>query len=200
MNTAICDNNHKFLPFPYVTVETGDMTTNAMDRHETLLHDGRRIAFRPIAPDDGPRLCDHVARSSAESRRLRFFKSTSRLDPNFADKLAEVDHARRCAFVGSLEGDDAIRAVGRYEWTSPGEAEIAFLIEDEFQGHGLGHTLFELLKAHAALNGISRFTAMVLPENRKMIGMFAATGLPMKVRTDGSTLLVELELEGEAAA
>ncbi|HMS58986.1 MAG TPA: GNAT family N-acetyltransferase [Tepidiformaceae bacterium] len=170
------------------------MTYAAPDRPKTLLRDGRTMAFRPIAPDDGPRLCDHVARSSAESRRLRFFKSTSRLDPNFADRLAEVDHRRRCAFVGHLCGDDAIRAVGRYEATAPGEAEIAFLIEDEFQGHGLGRELFELLAENAARNGIKRFTAMVLPENRKMIGMFERMGRPMSVRTDGCTLLVELDL------
>lgn len=170
------------------------MTTEAAERHEKQLRDGRRIAFRPIASDDGPRLCDHVARSSAESRRLRFFKSTSRLDPNFADRLAEVDHRRRCAFVGQLAGDDAIRAVGRYEATGSGEAEIAFLIEDEFQGHGLGRELFELLAANAALNGITRFTAMVLPENRKMLTMFESMGRPISVRSDGTTLLVELEL------
>ncbi len=38
---------------------------------------------------------------------------------------------RRCAFVGHLCGDDAIRAVGRYEATAPGEAEIAFLLTDD---------------------------------------------------------------------
>ena len=164
---------------------------NAERLRLTVILDALHARLAGLTREDLEWLLRDCAHPESDARRDDF---TSRLDPNFADRLAEVDHRRRCAFVGQLDGDDAIRAVGRYEATGSGEAEIAFLIEDEFQGHGLGRELFELLAANAARNGITRFTAMVLPENRKMLTMFESMGRPISVRSDGTTLLVELEL------
>ena len=58
----------------------------------------------------------------------------------------------------------------------PKIAESAFAVADEFQGRGIGTRLLEQLAARAAEQGIERFVAQVLADNRNMLGVFEAVG------------------------
>jgi len=100
------------------------------------LRDGTPVRVRPIRPDDAPRLIEFHSRLSMNTTRLRFFTPMKRLSAAFADQLCTVDFKKRCAFViSSLDFDD-IHAVGRYEGESRHSAEVAFVVEDSFQGKG----------------------------------------------------------------
>ena len=59
---------------------------------------------------------------------------------------------------------------------SPGEAEVAFLVEDQHQGRGIAQLLLEHLAQAGRENGVDRFVADVLPENVKMIQVFRDAG------------------------
>ena len=97
-----------------------------------------------------------------------------RLPPDWARFLANVDYVTRFALVAEspVPGDDAIIAVARYEPTDDADtAEVAFVVQDEWQNRGLGSVLFtEILRAGQA-NGISRFRAWILADNRRMIDL-----------------------------
>ena len=56
-------------------------------------------------------------------------------------------------------------AVGRYDVVKPGEAEVAFLVEDQHQGRGIGQLLLEHLAQAGRERGVERFVAEVLPDN-----------------------------------
>jgi len=56
-------------------------------------------------------------------------------------------------------------AVGRYERLGPAEAEVALVVEDAFQGRGIGSMLLTRLATAARANHIERFVGTVLPEN-----------------------------------
>jgi GNAT superfamily N-acetyltransferase len=56
-------------------------------------------------------------------------------------------------------------------------ADISFLIEDEFQGRGLGTVLMGALAIAARRNGICRFCADVLAENAPMRAILAHAGI-----------------------
>ena len=58
-------------------------------------------------------------------------------------------------------------AVGRYDVVEPGEAEVAFLVEDQHQGRGIGQLLLEHLAQAGRERGIERFVAEVLPDNQR---------------------------------
>src|SRR5437764_10906556 len=64
-------------------------------------------------------------------------------------------------------------------------AEAAFAVADELQGHGIGTRLLERLAALAAEQGIERFVAEVMPENRAMLGVFEGAGLEVTRELDG---------------
>ena len=91
-----------------------------------------------------------------------------RLPPDWARMLATVDYRRRLALVAERGPSDApeLVGVGRYEPTDdPDTAEIAFVVQDGFQGRGRGSILLRQLLDAAEARGIHRFRAFVLADN-----------------------------------
>jgi RimJ/RimL family protein N-acetyltransferase len=141
---------------------------------DVTLKDGTALHIRPIRPDDAPRLMDLYDRLSRLSAYQRFFSIMKRLPPDWARLLATVDHRRRLALVAERGPADApeIEAVARYEPTDdPGTAEVAFAIQDGYQGKGLGTLLLRHLLDAAEARGIHRFRAYVLADNRRMLDL-----------------------------
>ncbi|HEY2991758.1 MAG TPA: GNAT family N-acetyltransferase [Methylomirabilota bacterium] len=155
----------------------GELTAARFDR-ELMLRDGTRVRMRPIRPDDEPRLValyDHLGR---DTRYQRFFSVMRRLPPDWAHFLANVDYARRFALVAEAPGDaDTLIAVARYEPAGePDTVEVAFVVQDAWQERGLGTLLFRDLLAAAEGNGIRRFRAWVLADNRRMLDLISRLG------------------------
>ena len=154
-----------------------DLAAARFDR-ELALRDGTRVRMRPIRPDDAPRLVALYEHLSGDTRYQRFFSTMRRLPPDWARFLAAVDYTRRFALVAEAPGDaETLIAVARYEPAGePDTVEVAFVVQDAWQGRGLGTLLFQELLAAAAGNGIRRFRAWVLAENRRMLGLIARLG------------------------
>lgn len=142
---------------------------------DVVLRDGSTGHLRPISPLDADAVQAFHMRQSQASIYLRFFTYKSSLSAKELKRFTEVDHMERVAFVVT-RGEDII-GIGRYDrLDDPDAAEVAFNVSDAYQGKGLGSILLEHLAAAARENGIRRFTAEVLPENRKMITVFAEAG------------------------
>lgn len=163
---------------------------------ETLvtLRDGREARVRPIVPEDVPRLMEFHDRLSVNTTRLRFFTPLRHLSGEFAKHLCTVDYDKRCAFVLSFPGDEAIHGVGRYEWESPHSAEVAFVVEDTLQGLGIGKLLLDRLVEHGRKRGFERFTAVVLCENDSMLSLFRETNYDPLITMQGALAFVKLDL------
>ena len=161
-----------------------------------ILRDGTRVRMRLIRPDDAPRLVALYERLSRDTRYHRFFSVMRRLPPDWARFLAEVDHRTRLALVvESPEDPDSLIAVARYEpGGAPGVAEVAFVVQDCWQDRGLGTVLFAELLAAAALNGLRRFRAWVLADNRRMLDLISRLG--EVTRRSIAQGVVELEFSG----
>jgi GNAT superfamily N-acetyltransferase len=114
---------------------------------------------------------DLYSRLSGDTRYQRFFSVMQRLPPDWARFLANVDYKRRFALVVEQADDPALIAVGRYEPSGddPGIAELAVVVQDGWQGKGIGSVLMEGLLREALSNGITRFRAYVLEQNRRML-------------------------------
>ena len=163
------------------------------------LADGRQLVIRPIHPDDWTRLMALHLRLSAETQRMRFFVRMRRLDAKFARRLSNVDFDRRAAFVACDPARGEIHAVARYEWTAPGQAELALVVEDPYQGYGLGTFMLERLAAHARDHGIIELTAQVLLENARMIALLRDSGYPHDTSVDGTVETFRLAIAPRSA-
>jgi acyl-CoA synthetase (NDP forming)/RimJ/RimL family protein N-acetyltransferase len=161
---------------------------------EVILSDGGTMAVRPIRPDDAERIVRFHERQSPESIYFRFFSPRPRLSERDLERFTHVDYVDRMAFVG-LIGDELV-GVARYDrHRARSDAEVAFFIDDEHHGRGMATVLLEYLAAAAREAGISGFTASVLPQNRKMLGVFTQAGFTANSHFEDGVIEVELGIE-----
>jgi RimJ/RimL family protein N-acetyltransferase len=137
---------------------------------------GDGLSLRLIRPDDAPRLIALHERLSLHTAYQRFFAAMRRLPPDWARYLADVDYRTRLAVVIERAGADGpeLIGVGRYEPTAePDTVEVALVVQDGWQGKGLGKILLRELLAAAAVRGIRRFRAYVLSDNARMLRLLS---------------------------
>jgi GNAT superfamily N-acetyltransferase len=152
------------------------------------------LAMRSVRPGDADRLVRFHEGLSPETTRLRFFHPHPHLSAHELVRFTTVDRHDRDALI-VLQGDDIV-GVARFDRLGVGsdEAEVAFVVADEWQGRGLGAALFRGIATLARGQGISRLVALVLPENRHMFELLQHTGLPLTSRFDDGAVRVELDL------
>jgi len=115
-------------------------------------------------------------RLSRHTAYQRFFTIMKRLPPDWARLLATVDYQRRLALIAESgpAATPELVAVARYEPTDEADtAEVAFVVQDGFQGRGLGVLLLHHLLEAADARGIRRFRAYVLADNTRMLDLLA---------------------------
>src|SRR3974390_1161711 len=125
--------------------------------------------LRPISPADETALIEFHDRCSETTRYLRFAATKPQLRPAEAHYLCGVDDHCRGALV-IIESDDpgTIHGVGRWERVGLTEAELAFVIEDAYQGQGLGRKLIEATIERARKEGFTRLVTDLLRSNFRM--------------------------------
>jgi acyl-CoA synthetase (NDP forming)/RimJ/RimL family protein N-acetyltransferase len=161
---------------------------------EVVLADGGTMAVRPIRPDDAELIVRFHERQSPESIYFRYFSPRPRLSERDLARFTNVDYVDRMAFVG-LIGDDLV-GVARYDrHRARSDAEVAFFIDDDHHGRGMATVLLEYLAAAAREAGITGFTASVLPQNRKMLGVFTQAGFTASSRFEEGVIEVTLDIE-----
>jgi GNAT superfamily N-acetyltransferase len=158
--------------------------------------DGRRancdLIVRPMASSDADALVRFHAELSDRTIRLRYFNLHRNLATEEVEHLTCVDGFNRVAYVVEHEGE--IVAVGRYDRCDKScRAEVAFVVADQFQHHGLGPMLLERLVETAKLASIGEFCASVLAENAAMLAVFHGAAFPFVEEHFGD--VVELTME-----
>ena len=166
------------------------------------LRDGVCVPVRRVRAEDAAALQRLVGRSSDRSIELRFFGPLKQLSDEMAERFADVDGKDRFALV-ALDPQDPgeIVAVVRYEREKGTDgAEYAALVEDRFQGRGLGVGLTRHLIEAARENGIGHLHALVMRENIGMLSLLRSLGLPEREHWQDGAEHVEIDLEPGAAA
>ncbi|MCD9625026.1 GNAT family N-acetyltransferase [Rhabdothermincola salaria] len=172
---------------------------------DVVLADGGTVHIRPILPSDTEAYLRFFHRLSRETRYYRFFSPKSELTDDEVRFFTTVDFEARVALVAVVGGE--IIAVARYDRLDDrpvGEvgpdAEVAFTIDDHHQGRGLGTVMLEYLAAAGRENGIGRFVAQTLPDNRRMIRVFHDAGYQTVDRFADGVVEVEFPIASTDAA
>ena len=164
---------------------------------DVVLRDGSIGHVRPITPADADAIHRFHDAQSAESIYLRFFAPIKHLSDRDVHRFTHVDHTTRVALV-VVVGDDIV-GIGRFDTLDdPKVAEVAFNISDHYQGKGVGSVLLEHLAAIAQEQGVTRFVADVLPQNRKMMKVFTDAGYEVAHHFDDGVIAVEFTIEPTA--
>jgi RimJ/RimL family protein N-acetyltransferase len=163
------------------------------------LRDGREIVVRPIQPDDRAELAAGMRRLSPESRYRRFFTPTSELTESQLTYLTEVDHHDHEALVAVEPGTEHGIGVARFI-RSPEDserAEVAVAVADSWQGQGVATALLDRLAERARAEGVRRFSAEILSDNRPMLELIEEVGPVTTKQRDHGSVEVEVELPPE---
>ncbi|HEX9075761.1 MAG TPA: GNAT family N-acetyltransferase [Anaerolineae bacterium] len=166
------------------------------------LGNGITVNLRAIRPDDAPRLQVFFTKLSPQSAFFRFLTSWKELAREKAEYLACVDYQKRMALVATIElgGQHQIIALASYAQLSPpeaGMAEAAVVVQDRYQGIGLGTILLQHLAALARMNNIYTFVGTVHAENTRMLQWLQNSGLVFvckKTAEGASEIQVEVEI------
>ncbi len=98
---------------------------------------------------------------------------------------------------GGKKGENRIVAEARLVGSDDGKAgEVAFLIDENYQGAGVGSYLMSLLVQEGKKRKLEALYAEVLPENQPMIKVFEKSGLPLKSKLEGGVYHITLSLSG----
>ena len=168
---------------------------DAAEQGRVILRDGTVAHLRVATPDDLPLLADLLRRLSPETRQRRFFGTLT--EQAAAGELLRAGPPEQALTLVVLTGQPErtrIVAVGSYVRDSrePETAEVAFLVDDDHRGRGLGTLLLERLALVAVRHGIRRFSGVVEPDNREMLEVFRESGFPMETRPGDGHVSVSL--------
>src|SRR5262249_39311910 len=142
------------------------MTPTSYSVNEQL-RDGRAIEIRALRAEDEAGMLDAIDRTSQQSLQRRFFVTKRSFSEQQKTFFMKVDFINHVALVAEIDenGKRAIIGGGRYIVGEPGEAEVAFVVVDAYQGQGLGVLLTRHLVELARAAGLKQLVAEVLPEN-----------------------------------
>jgi len=161
------------------------------------LPDGTTVRLREIRPDDGARLLAMWRRTSQESRQARL-PGEQAVDETTIDAFVDLDPRRQFAVVATMGRgeEEAIVGVARYERHAEDRtvANFAALVEDEYQGRGIGSGLVRHLAVHAHDEGVRRLTGDVVADNERTLRLVEEVGLQLHTVEDRDGHVVEADL------
>lgn len=166
---------------------------------EVALRDHLVLHLRPVLPGDNVRTVNGPIEFSAETLYRRF-QSTRVPTPSLMAYLFEVDYVDHFVWVMTAGPDGPVVADARFvrEGHGVSTAEVAFLVADIYQGHGIGSFLMDALAVAAHVGKVTRFSARVLTDNYAMRAILDRAGAHW-VRDDLNVVITEVDVPAREA-
>ncbi|MFI6345378.1 GNAT family N-acetyltransferase [Streptomyces sp. NPDC050560] len=135
------------------------------------------------------------ARCSERTLRQRYHGPVQDAD-RYLDHLLSPRFGRTLA---AQTPSGRIVALGHLLWDGD-ETEAALLVEDDWQGRGIGGELLRRLVATAADEGAEGVYAVTHVSNTAMVSAMRGLGLPLDYQVEEGTLVVTARLDGASVA
>jgi len=141
------------------------------------------VHFRAIKPSDEEGMRRLFYRFSDRSVYYRYFSPIKTMPHWRMQDYVNVDYRKTMSIVGLVgePGEEGIIAEARYV-CDPHEAhaDLAFVVDEAYQGKGIATFMFEALIKIAKERGLRGFTADVLATNKAMLKVFEKAPFPIK--------------------
>lgn len=177
-----------------------DIVDDRRFSQSTTLRDGTPATIRAMRADDRERLVAAFHKLDPGTIYTRFFSFVKEIPAQSLGLLDDIDFNHVGALVVTLgpPGDETVIGGASYVACAPRAegkaAEVAFTIEEDYQGQGLASKLLALLTTIARRHGFTHFEADVLPANAAMLGVFQRCGLPMQRRHQDGVVHITFDL------
>ena len=180
-----------------IELDTEKITYPEELEHYDTLHDGTEVFFRPVKPIDEPALSEMLYSASKESIRTRFMMRKGSFPHKDIQQLTNIDYTQDISIVGtvpSASGEQVVAIAQYFLDPKTQAAEVAFLVQDEWQKKGIGTFLLNYLTQIAKKRGVKRFYAKVLPTNKAMLTVFHNSGYLVNTEFDGDVYNITYDL------
>ncbi len=181
----------------YMPGEKGKYPAELETRRTTRT--GLEFFMRPVRISDEPVLKDFFYSLSEESRYNRFLSRREDMPREMLqDLFLVVDYTREMVILATIEheGAEVVIGVGQYvvlEGTLT--AQVALVIRDDYQGQGLGSELLSYLATIAQKQGLTGFTAEILPDNKHVLHLLEKTGHIVDKKFNAGVYQLELAFQ-----
>lgn len=145
---------------------------------DVVLMDGSLAHVRPVRPEDRQLLINFLGNLSSETIYLRFFQDIKPKEE--VDKL--IPEAGQCALL--VLRDESVIGHGISTNGLSGNADIAVVVADAYQGKGIGTILLGQLAQNAVAEGISVIETKVVPENARILQALRELGFPTILKSE----------------
>ncbi len=181
----IAKDAHLLYPDQIFLADAGQLYPSDLSCTHTF-KGGVRVAFRAIKPSDEEEMRRLFYRFSDQAVYYRYFSPITTMPHTKMQTYVNVDYRRTMSIVGVQDdGSGRIIAEGRYVHgkTRP-FPDVAFVVDEEYQGRGIATFLFYLLVQAARERGARGFSADVLATNKAMIKVFERSPFPIEARVE----------------
>lgn len=149
---------------------------------------GTWVTVRPVQPRDVSLIEQMHERLSKDSVYFRYLGPRKPATGDFQD-LCSMGKRNGMVIVATVdEPGEKIFGIACYriDPANPTLAEPAILVEDDYQGCGLGKQIVSALCRRAIQAGVNTFVSYIHPVNQRVLRMIQSSGLPYECRyTDG---------------
>ena len=162
--------------------------------------DNLTVHFRVIKSSDEDGMRRLFYRFSDRAVYYRYFSPIRAMPHKKMQEYVNIDYGRTISIVGVLEEEGVERIIteGRYvRLTDRNVADVAFIVDEKYQGLGIGTYIFDLLVTTAKSRGIKGFIADVLTDNKSMMKVFEKNQYPLRVTVDGGICEVTIPFSKE---
>jgi RimJ/RimL family protein N-acetyltransferase len=169
--------------------------------HDTLKN-GLEVTIRAIRTDDRDAFLTAFKGLEERTLYLRFFSLKKNLSEKELTAAIDVDFVKTVALVTCVKDKDAEKIIGSGRYIAFGKAdsldkaEVAFTVEEDYQGRGIASRMLKHLSGIAKEKGIIELHADVLSDNTGMLTVFKRSGFPMKQTYESGVAHVILSLRG----
>ncbi len=172
---------------------------NQYEEHVDIQYAGR-LLIRPIRPEDAPLLTEFFKCLSMQSIYYRFFNPIKKIPQSMLVRFTQIDYDREICLVAMRESSDEERMLGVARIIlekNLKNAEFAIIVEDQWQGRGIGAELMKRCLSIARERKVERVWGMVLQENTNMLALGRKLGFTMKkMYGEGNAVELTLDLKG----
>lgn len=157
-----------------------DHTSELSDNTYTIgYRDGTPVTVRTPRQGDIELIQEMHERISKEST---FFRYLGPSKPRSEDlqRLCSMERESGVVLVAAVEKpQEQIVGIAYYQvnQSNPTTAEPAILVEDSYQGGGLGRQILYFLCQQADQNGLKTFDSVIHPTNQRVLQLIADSGL-----------------------
>ena len=163
--------------------QTKEQVINLHKTHlKDMCNETNTMKIRPVRIEDVPLIDEMHDRLSKDSIYFRYL-GTSKPGINDLHKLCSTEAENGFVVVATVsEPQEKVIGIACYtvDPENPTAAEPAVLVEDSYQGCGIGKKIVTALGRFAVGKGVTIFVSYIHPVNSKVLRMIQGSGIPFE--------------------